>query len=417
MKNYEKVVCFCLNFRKKFLVLLLFLLSFIPTSLLFAKQKPIASIPFEMVGSYVVLKVKINDSPPLNLIIDTGIRNTLITELMPEDNITLNYSDVRDLMGLGEGKKMGALKSNFNTVHIGKLKFHPKTVYVLEQDIFNLSMHTGSKINGLIGIEFFQNHIFEIDYTAYKVRFYNNDTKLELPKGFSRLPLIIEGQKMYVVLSVVEKDGVQKNVKMLLDTGAELNAWFQTYKTEAIKIPEKNIRGSIGQGLNGEIVGSFGKISQLYFGDFCIENPIVSFPDSSTISYIVNNSDRHGTVGSQILCRFNLFFDIKNELIYFKPNENFKRKFSYNIAGIEIMQILPNVPQAEVWLVWENSPAAIAGVKVGDQIIEINGVNAFQYTINDLKGMFETPSKTPIKLTLLRDGTEVMVSIDMKSRL
>jgi hypothetical protein len=37
------------------------------------KPKKIGSIPFEMVGTYVVIKGKINDSSPLNLILESEI--------------------------------------------------------------------------------------------------------------------------------------------------------------------------------------------------------------------------------------------------------------------------------------------------------------------------------------------------------
>ena len=43
--------------------------------------------------------------------------------------------------------------------------------------------------------------------------------------------------------------------------------------------------------------------------------------------------------------------------------------------GIEVTQIIPSVPQSEIWKVWENSPAAASGLKIGDQIIEIDEQN------------------------------------------
>ena len=112
-----------------------------------------------------------------------------------------------------------------------------------------------------------------------------------------------------------------------------------------------------------------------------------------------------------------MFIDYSQKQFYFKPNGNFNNSFSYNIAGIEITQILPFVPQTEVWKVWENSPAAQAGVLEGDQIIEVNGQKAFQLNINDLKKIFETPSKSPLDLTVLRKDKEVSVRIDMKSKI
>lgn len=380
------------------------------------RPKKIASIPFEMVGSYVVVKIKINDSSPLNLILDSGIRNTIITELLPGDNVSLNYSDVKDLMGLGVGTHLEAFISNFNVLNIGKLKLQPKTVHVLQEDFFNLSKHTGTKINGLMGIDFFKDYIIEINYNSHRVNFYQSDFFIQ-PNDYEAIPITIENQKMFVDLTVLEADSAQKRVKMLIDTGAELNAWFQTTSKKAVKLPLNTVRSSIGQGLNGEIVGKLGKIPQICFGSFCLNNPIVSFPDSTSIASIIQNSNRDGTIGSQLLMRFNYFIDYHNKLFYFKPNRHFKSQFKYNIAGIEISQILPFVPQTEVWKVWENSPAAIAGLRVGDQLIEINGINCYQMGISELKAMFETPSRHPMNLIVNRNGKEISLKIDLKSNI
>lgn len=380
-----------------------------------AKSKKIESIPFEMVGSYVVINVKINNSSPLNLILDSGIRNTIITELEPSDKISLNFSDVKDMMGLGGGSVLEAFTSNFNTLKIGKLKFQNKTVYVLKNDVFNLSKHSGTKINGLIGVDFFQDHTVEIDYSSRRVRFYESET-FEAPKGYGMLPISVESQKMFVELSVIESDSTHKQVKMLMDTGAELNAWFQTSTKESVKVPPKWVQGTIGEGLNGIITGKYSHIPQICFGDFCLRNAIVSFPDSATITGIVSNSKRDGTVGSQLLSRFNLFIDYKQRKFYFKPNSNFKKPYTYNVAGIEIIQYSPLIPVIEVMDVWANSPAAHAGVKRDDQIIEINGNRAFQMSIGEIRRIFETPSKRTLNLTLKREKEEIMVKIDMRDK-
>lgn len=400
---------------KRTILFVLGLLLFIDISAV-NKLKKVGSIPFEMVGCYVVINVRINDSSPLNLILDSGIRNTIITELQPGDRISLNYSDVKDLMGLGGGKHLEAYTSNYNTLKVGRLKFDYKTVYVISENVFNLSKHTGTKINGLIGVDFFQDYIIEINYTSKRIRFYES-TSFDTPKGYGVLPFSIESQKMFVELSVLEADKNRKQVKMLIDTGAELNAWFKTFTKESVHLPAKWVQGTIGEGLNGVITGKYGHIPEICFGDFCLKNPIVSFPDSATISEIVANSNRDGTVGSQLLSRFNLFFDYAQKKLYFKPNENFKNPYSYNVAGIEITQIIPSVTLTEVMTVWENSPAAKAGVLPGDQVIEVNGKSAFTMSLNEIRKIFETPSSTPLSLTLKRDQDEITVKIDMKDKI
>jgi hypothetical protein len=385
---------------------------------IFAERKPkrVESIPFEMVGSYVVVRVKINDSSPLNLILDTGIRNTMITELEQDDRITLNYSDVKDLMGLGGGNHLEAYSSNYNTLKIGKLKIPNKTVYVLQNNIFNLSKHTGTKINGLIGVDFFLDYTIEIDYSGRRIRFYE-PTPFDAPKGYSVLPITIESQKMFVDLSVLEADSTRKSVKMLIDTGAELNAWFQTITKESVHLPSKWIPGTIGEGLNGIITGKYAHIPEIWFSNFKLKNPIVSFPDSATIKGIILDSKRDGTIGSQLLNRFNLFIDFTQKKFYFHPNENFKRRFSYNVAGIEIIQITPLFSLIEVMTVWESSPAAKAGILPGDKILEINGNNAFSMSLSEIRKIFETPSNVPLKINLKRDEKEIYVSIDMKDKI
>ena len=222
---------------------------------------------------------------------------------------------------------------------------------------------------------------------------------------------------MFFELSVVVTDTIKCKAKMLIDTGAELNAWFQTFTRSTVHIPQKNFRGTIGQGLNGEIVGKIGCVSQICFGSYCLQNPIVSFPDSACIADIIGNSVRAGTIGSQILNRFNYIIDSNRKQFYFKPNANFKSNFQYNIAGIEITLIYPFLPQTEVWKVWENSPAAKAGIHIGDQILEINGRKAFEFNINEIKGIFQTPSRYPMRIKISRDNKEVVFDIDMHSQI
>ena len=380
------------------------------------RGKRIGTLPFEMVGTYMIVKVKLNDSKPLNFILDSGVRNIIITELFAEDVISLSYVNEINLQGLGSGNNLNAYASYNNAIKMGKVKLDNQNVYVIKEDIFNLSKHTGTKINGLIGVDIFEDYLVEINYTYKRINFYES-VGFKFPKGYQNLPISIESKKMYVQLSVLEHDTVNKNVKMLIDTGAELSAWFQTFTLNAVHLPQKGVDGRIGQGLNGEVSGKFARLSQICFGQFCLKNPIVAFPDSADISDIVLSTNRDGTIGSQLLSRFNLYIDYKKKLFYFKPNPSFNNPFKYNIAGIEIGQILPFVPQTEVLYLWKNSPAEQAGMQIGDQIIELNGLRTFQMQMGEIKSYFEKPSKYPLVVILMRDGKEVRLKIDMNSKL
>lgn len=396
----------------------LFLLSFICLHFGIEARngKKLASIPFEMVGSYAIIKVKVNNSSTLNLILDSGVRSTLITELTAEDSISLNYSENIFLKGLGTGSQLRALTSKDNILQLGKVKLDKHTIYVLEEDIFNLSKHTGTKINGLMGSDFFQGHIVKIDYDNKRIIFYESSS-FTPPKNYTPLPIQIEGQKMFIRIPIIETDGTTKEVKMLVDTGAELAAWFRAYGKDPVKIPKKNIRGFIGQGLNGDIKGYLGRIPHIKIGKSVLHYPVVTFPDSISIAEVFVESQRDGTIGSQILSRFNLIFDEMNNTIYFKPNANFNRKSSYNIAGIELIQQDPILQLSEVLYVWEGSPAQKAGVQKGDRILEINGRKGFETNINEIRSLFEVSSHKPMRLVLVRGEKTLTVEIGMKSEI
>ncbi len=400
---------------RKFLILI-YLILFIPLFVSAKRNKPVAVVPFEMAGSYIVLKARINGSAPLNFILDTGVRNTIITALNTEDSISLNLSELRDVRGLGYGVDIKAYMSHQNLIGIGRLNLENRSLMVLEKDIFNLTRYTGMVINGIIGVDLLKDHIVYIDYGTHRVSFYKPEGFI-VPKGFGEMPMKVEGQKMYIQLSVLETDTARRTIKMLIDTGAQLTAWFQTLTNQAINIPEKSIHGRIGEGLSGEITGYYARVPQICISSFCVKNPVVAFPDSVTIAALVGNTDRDGTIGSQFLNRFNMIIDFAGRKFCFKPNHNFKNPFNYNIAGVEVAQAGDILPQAEVINVWKNSPAERAGLQQGDIITMINREWIFAMSITQVRAFFEKQSSRPLIVTYQRNSQNYEAEIDMTPKI
>lgn len=376
--------------------------------------KVLAKIPFEVVGTYVVLKVKINDNPPLNLLLDSGIGTTLITELTAGDSIVLDRTYKTILMGLGTGSDMQAWVSESNNLKIGKVNLKNQTIMILEADVFNLSKHTGTKMNGILGADFFENRIVRVDYTRKCIYLYDKDG-FSVPKGFVSLPISMEGHKMFMEVAIQDAHGRIRTVRMLIDTGAELTAWFRSYGNDPIPLPSRKIRGYIGRGLSGDIEGSLGKLGKIWISNFLLMDPVVAFPDSVSISGTSINAQRDGTVGSQLLSRFDLIFDQAGGKLWVKPNYQYKDPFPYNMAGVEVVQDNETFQLPEILNVWENSPGQQAGIKAGDFILEINGINGFKITINEIKNIFETRSKSTVQLILLREGKAIRVKLKLKN--
>lgn len=380
------------------------------------KKSKIASVPFEVVGTYIVIKAKINKSTPLNFILDSGLGTTLITHMDKGDSISLPNSDKTVLRGLGKGNIINAVISYGNTLQTGRMKFVNQTIYFIEDDLFNLSEYTGRKINGLLGSDFFQDLAVKIDYGNRRITFYESSS-FKVPKGYVPIHLTINEEKMYATLQATESDGKVSNVNMLIDTGAELAAWFRTFGDDKIKIPDKKLYGYIGQGLNGEITGYLARLPKVGIGGHNLSNPVISFPDSSCISGTATPLDRDGTIGSQILSRYNIIIDEPNGMLYVKPNNNFRKPFTYNIAGIEVLKrfSIPYLP--EVFLVWKGSPAEKSGIKAGDMLLSVNEINGFGTDISEIRHIFETRSRRPIYIKILREGKTLDFKIDMNGSL
>lgn len=380
------------------------------------KSKLIASIPFEMSGGYIILKTKINNSSPLSLIFDTGVRSTIITELHEGDSLSMDIKRKQPIQGLGSGKSIYAFVSDSNKISLGKFNSLNKTIFLLEEDLFGLSQHNGRKINGLLGIDLIQSHIVEIDYSAGRMRFYDR-SGFEPPKKYAYRSLVVENNKIFLNLTLLDGDAKIKVIKMLIDTGAQLNAWFQTIRENSTAIPEKRVHARIGEGFSGEIFGYLARIPMICLEQFCFHNPIVVFPDSTMITEVMKRSDRDGTIGSELLSRFNVYIDYQGAGLWFKPNGTFKSDFRYNIAGIEITQTLFPFPRYEVTHVWKDSPADKAGLITGDAILAINDISAFQMTITEIRGRFQQKSRSPMRLLVERDNKQLVMEIMMKDLL
>jgi len=376
----------------------------------------IASVPFKVVGSYMIVEVRINGSTKMNMILDSGASATLITELTEEDSLSLNYNSLIEIKGLGTGSGVMANRSQFNELRAGKIKLTNQTVYVLKENIFNLSNHVGYKINGILGADFFQNHIVRINYNTQVITLYDSKT-FEVPKGYEPISMSIERNRMYITLPVTGSNWKVHQATLLLDTGAEVTAWFRSFGENHIEIPKKNIDRYIGQGLNVVIEGHLGRINQISMKGHILNAPVVAFPDSLSIAEVISISERDGIIGGQLLNRFNLIFDYPKRTLWIKPNSNFKKPFTYNIAGLDLSIENKFLALPEVCNVSKNSPAERADIRVGDQIFKINELNALQTTINDIRLQFMSISKKPIKLILLRGNATIYTEVEMSDQL
>jgi hypothetical protein len=381
-----------------------------------AAMRPVASLPFELSGSYVVVNASINGSQPLSFIFDTGVRSTIITHLDGNEQLSLLPGREVPVRGLGAGLELTGIVSENNQLQLGKLQLKNRMVIVLDEDILQLSELNGRKINGLLGVDILQGHVVEVNYTRRRILFYDT-ANYHAPKRYHSRQLIVEDNKLYLPMTLFDSSFKIRRIKMFIDTGALLNAWFLTVNKSADDVSGSKIQARIGAGFGGEVYGYLARIPKMCLDEFCFEGPIVAFPDSAVVAEVIRRSDRDGTIGSELLSRFNLVFDLHRQTLHFRPNGFFKAPFVYNVSGIELMQAQPPLPEFVVTEIWRNSPAERAGVSVGDRLIAIDNNTVLSYKLGEIRTMFQKTSRRPLRLLLMRNGQRVEVELDMLDRL
>lgn len=383
----------------------------------FTKDNSKIKLPFKLVHNLIVIQVRINDSKALNFILDSGVNSTLITQLHYSDSLSLNNSRKITVQGLGEGYALEALISSGNSMFLPGIKGENHEVYVLLEDIFNLSTRMGMPIHGIIGYDIFKNFIVKVNYSNQMITLYKPDTKIKINKKAEVHELHIEDCKAYLFANVRQYNGDTLKVKLVVDTGASHSLSLYLPTNDRLKLPPKVMEAYLGRGLSGDINGKIGRLNSMSIGRYEFADLPASYPDEEAIRVALKVANRNGNLGSDILKRFTVIFDYPHNRLVLLPNRKYKQPFSYNIAGFEIGTPMPGFKVYVVSNVSKNSAAQQAGIQAGDQLISINGQDCQELDLNNILGMLEGRPGQQLRLTLKRNLEPYKVVLTLENRI
>lgn len=375
-------------------------------------------IPFELQNNLIVVPVVINGMLPLRFIIDTGVQTAILTEKSFADILDLKYSRKYSISGPGGEKVVAAYVTNNVSLDLPGVHGRGHAMLVLEEDYLQLRNYLGTDIHGILGYELFSRFLVEIDYQK-KILTISNPHKIAKKRKVQVIPITVEETKPYLLAEVTMKDGTTLSTKLLIDTGASHGLMLEPDSNPLITIPENTISSQIGRGLGGEITGKVGRIQALKIGSFTLDDPIASFPDPNSYmdSLKRGRTKRNGTLGGEILSRFNVTFDFSRELLYLKKNSSFKKKFYYNLSGVILKAKGSALNTFEVVEVRKESPGAKADVRMGDIVSEVNGLDAKDLTLNQVLSYFNSRPGKKISFEVQRNGQRLKRKITLADQI
>jgi C-terminal processing protease CtpA/Prc len=113
-----------------------------------------------------------------------------------------------------------------------------------------------------------------------------------------------------------------------------------------------------------------------------------------------------GLLGGEILRRFTVTLDYSRSRIILEPNAQLDAPMEFDMSGMSLAAVASDPSTYRVRTLIEQSPAADAGVAVGDLLIAIDGTPVRATTLNDLRPRLRVPGKRFV-LTLKRGDTTI----------
>ncbi len=372
-----------------------------------ADQKMVV-VPFTYSNGFIIVDVIFQKVIPLKFILDTGAENSILLKREYAEVLNLEYQRKIKLLGTDLSRELTAYICTNTFMQFFNSTPKKHNIIVLDQDFFSIEEIVGSRVDGILGAEFFKNTILKIDYGKSQITIIDPEKfKKNMVKNYHSFDVELISGKPYLKCTTEVNPGSPVNARLLIDTGAGLTALLH-YNTDTLLNYKGNIiKGSLGKGLGGDIEGYMGKIHKLSFGPLYFVGVISSFQalDNSVISH--DKIVRNGLIGNILLERFDLFIDFRNSKLYVKPKRNYNKEFVYDRSGMLIFAFGKNLDSYYVKHVTENSPASEAGIQVGDVIQKIGLLSYKWFSLKHLNKILSGKPGKKIKLKLQR-GNEII---------
>jgi hypothetical protein len=399
-------------------------------------------IDFELISNLIIIPLEVNDVT-LNFILDTGVGKTIIFNLAESDSLDFGNTEIHYIHGLGSEGQLRTIKSGNNRIKIGDAVSFKNDLYVVSDDSVSFSSRLGIVVHGIIGYDLFKHFIVEINYSSKYIRLHKPDVfEPKRSKKWKKIPLNIYREKPYVTAEV-EINGGYKYVNLLVDSGSSDALWlFEDLEKNLKPIKNMSFSDYLGRGLSGSIYGERSKAKGLKISNFNFKNVNVAFPDSVSVNQNKVFKERDGSIGGNLLKRFNLFIDYNNSLLFIKKSRFYKEKFTYNNSGIVLehngdlilkekiftpsfniinsnvknlsssvshssttnYDVITVKPAFKIVEIRKSSNAYLSGLRIEDILISINGKPAYNYSLLDINSIFKNKTGKNIWVEIKRRG-------------
>jgi len=337
-------------------------------------------VPIELANDLIVLKVHVNSSRPLHFVFDTGASISVI------DPQTAKALGLRAKGKLNLDATGGSVQSELIepvSLSLAGVTVFKQTLATIDLDAF--APLFGYKIDGIIGHDFINNFVVEIDYAAGLMRLYETGSYKYSGAGES-IPIELVEKTPFVHGRIVLNGREPIEGKFEVDTGGtgilNLNTPFVN-NHKMLETLTTHAQSKLG-GAGGSAAAVKAHVPTVEFGGLVVKNPLVVFAQGTEGSE--GSAKYDGELGAGFFSRFKMILDYSRSQIIFERNQSVST--TRDLSGLDIVAEPPRFRTYVVNGVAADSPAAAVGVQEEDTIVAVDGQPTARLTLRELRRLF-----------------------------
>jgi hypothetical protein len=257
-------------------------------------QRPLASIPYRADGRLIMVEASINGAAPVWFMLDSGASHSVIDPRLQQ---------ALGLPILASGTTTGAGAGAVALRHAAPARMRLGSVEVPLPDpwVIDLSpVPISADARGLVGAELFKTFDVRIDPRRRTLEIFE-PVSFRPERGAASIPLVVDGDKMFVNLRLDVRPGLSVTERLRVDTGAQ-----ETVNDPIVEQAIERRRTEQGHGLGANFIAWSGRLQAVHIGPYVIRD--VWGPGSPGPA-----------IGMELLRRFVVTFDAPHGRLHLVP--------------------------------------------------------------------------------------------------
>ena len=360
----------------------------------FASGGDSATIEFFYVNRHIYLPVRIENGGPERLfLLDSGARMTIIDEGLAK---TLDLKTGGRIPGAGAGGMTDFSLTRIPRFSTGGIEFEEQTAIIYA--IADLTgRHSGIESGGVLGYDFLSRFVTRIDFENSTITFFRPGAQPSIEGADTvQAPLL---HKIFSTRAVL--DG-QHEGTFFIDTGANASILQKSFVDANGLMEGRKTVEIIVAGAGGEDRAAVARFGSIRIGDTELAGPVFTVPlGGKGIGAFEGIS---GVIGNDILERFTVWLDYGNQLAVLQPNRSSADPFWPDRSGMQITT--DDEGALVVRLVIPGTPAARTGIRPGDTLSTVGGVEATGENLDRILPLLRGADGDKVEIEFWKGGEE-----------